>query len=335
MHIKSIRLIKTIRVKKLPLQSPNSMLIKSKQIASTTVPNHTKISLQSEKRCIIITLLLVVFTLLQIMHGIITNNKHFIQDINSYNLGERRIIFSTNRRPRIDEVYGLNSNIITEVTDPTKKYDTLHQYTVILRSSDPKMMTLDGFTSTLRSYLTLSTYKAICKFLCTKFGKIEKQDQVEFVRIRFKAPPHKAVDFNNIINIFKLNVLSDEKLIQIMGANVEENIMIIEEREDYSFEYRYLMFDFPLQYATLDIKDIQSKMKMTNILVENLEVYDIRDFKWQASFNMVKNKFDEHKLKIYSNKPIGNFASGERKKYIDFTINGVVYTDQIKLVRLG
>eukprot|EP01084_Bolivina_argentea_P119477 211835_1 len=116
------------------------MLNESTQIMPTTAITHAKEPLQSEKRQNIIALIFIALTLL-IMNGIINNNEHLIQDLN---------------------IYGLNSSIITEVADPTKKYDSLHPYTVILRSSNPHMMILDGFTSTLRSYLTLSTYQIIC-----------------------------------------------------------------------------------------------------------------------------------------------------------------------------
>eukprot|EP01084_Bolivina_argentea_P158309 275780_1 len=182
-------------------------------ITLTTTLNHTKQPLQTEKSHIIITLLFIALTIL--MNNIIKINEHLIQSIDSYDLSDRHIIFSPNKRKRIEDVYGLNSSILSEVADPTKKHESLHQITVILRSSNPYMRTLDGFTSTLRSILTRSTYKTICKYLCTKWGKLEKQDQVQFARIRFRAPPHKSVDFNNIINIFKLNVLSDNQLLQI------------------------------------------------------------------------------------------------------------------------
>eukprot|EP01084_Bolivina_argentea_P095720 172058_1 len=112
-----------------------------------------------------------------------------------------------------------------------------------------------------------------------------------------------------------------------MGVNVEKNIMFIEETEDYTFEYT--------QYATLDIKDVKFKIKMTNILVKHFNVYDVRDFKWQASFNIFKHKFDEHKVKLYGNKPVSNCATGGKQKYVNFIINDIEYTDQIKLVRLG
>eukprot|EP01084_Bolivina_argentea_P248567 415809_1 len=131
---------------------------------------HSKVSPQvSDKR---IHFLISLSLLVGIITMNISNamNKQLIKDANNYDIHQQGIIFDTTKRTRIDDTYGLNNRNITEVADPTKRYNSLHQFTVILRSTDPHMMTLDGFTATLRANLDTGTYRKICSTLYTKWG---------------------------------------------------------------------------------------------------------------------------------------------------------------------